>query len=143
MQVKKGKTIEEMKIGDQSSLTKTFSEHEVYQYAFLTGDFNPAHTNEEYAKSSLFGTRIVHGMLVGGLISAILGTDLPGPGTIYLEQNLQFKKAVKMGETVTAKVIITDILHKEKFDIVTLKTSCYNQDDELVLDGIAKIIPPK
>lgn len=79
----KGKTINELKVGDSASFTKTVSEHDVYSFAGITGDFNPAHINEEYAKKTFFKKRIAHGMLSAGFISTVLGTKLPGPGTIY------------------------------------------------------------
>lgn len=129
-------------IGDKESMSKTISEYDIYTFAGLTGDFNPAHINEEYAKNTQFQTRIAHGMLSAGLISAILGTKLPGPGTIYLSQNLKFKRPVKIGDTITAEVEVTDIIDKGKFKIAKLSTICKNQIGEIVILGEAEVIPP-
>ena len=85
----KGITISEMKLGDSASFTKTVSEHDVYTYAGVSGDFNPAHVNEVEAQKGMFGKRIAHGMLSAGFISTVLGTQLPGPGTIYMGQELR------------------------------------------------------
>ncbi len=136
-----GKTIDELEVGEFSEFSKTISESDVYLYAGITGDFNPAHINEEYAKKTFFETRIAHGMLPAGFISAILGTKLPGPGTIYLKQELEFLAPVRMGDTITARVEITGI-DKEKKK-VTLKTTCVNQDGKTVLDGEAIVSPPR
>jgi 3-hydroxybutyryl-CoA dehydratase len=139
----KGKTVEEIQIGDRAMMSKTITEHDVYSFAGITGDFNPAHIDEEYAKTTGFKTRIAHVMLGASLISAVLGMKLPGPGSVYLAQEVNFKKAVKINDTLTAVVEVIEIEEKSKFHIVHLKTTCYNQNSEIVLDGIAKIIPPK
>jgi 3-hydroxybutyryl-CoA dehydratase len=139
----KGMTIEQLFIGQEASLSKTISEHDIYAYAGITGDFNPAHINESYAKETVFQTRIAHGMLSAGLISAVLGTKLPGPGTVYLGQNLQFKRPVKIGDTVTALVTVTELVDKGKFFMINLQTNCYNQEGEIVIEGTATVIPPK
>jgi 3-hydroxybutyryl-CoA dehydratase len=137
----KGKSIDQIKPGDSAEFTKTITEHDVYQYAGITGDFNPAHIDEEYAKNTFFKKRIAHGMLAAGLISAVLGTRLPGPGAIYLRQELKFTAPVYFGDTVTAKVEVIHLnLEKNR---VTLKTTCSNQDGRMVLDGEAVISPPK
>lgn len=138
-----GKSVEEINIGDRAYMSKTVTESDVYSFAGVTGDFNPAHINEEYARSTPFQTRIAHGMLGGGFISAVLGMKLPGPGTIYLNQELSFKKAVKIGDTVTAEVEAVQFIDKGKFQILELKTTCYNQLGEIVIEGKAKVIPPK
>lgn len=138
-----GKKVEEMKVGDKAALSKTVSEGDVYAFAGVTGDFNPAHINEAYAKETPFKTRIAHGVLSVGFISAVLGTKLPGPGAIYLNQEAAFKKPVLIGDTVTAEVEVMNITDKGKFHIVELKTTCYNQNGEVVLEGAAKVIPPK
>lgn len=129
-------------IGQKSDTTKTISEYDVYSFAGITGDFNYAHINEEYAKNTKFETRIAHGMISAGLISSVLGMKLPGNGTIYLNQSLYFKKAVKIGDTIKAEVEIIEIIDKEKFTILKLKTVCYNQYGEIVTEGIAQVIPP-
>lgn len=139
--IMKGLTIEQMSIGDSATFTKTISESDVYQFAGVTGDLNPAHINEEYARGTVFKTRIAHGMLSAGFISAVLGTRLPGPGTIYLRQELKFLAPVRIGDTITAKVEVTGlVLEKNR---VTLRTTCTNQDGVLVVDGEALMSPPK
>ncbi len=136
-----GKTIDELKVGEYAELSKTIAESDVYLYAGITGDFNPAHINEEYAAGTFFKTRIAHGMLPAGFISAILGTKLPGPGTIYVKQELKFLAPVKMGDTITARVEVTEIDRDKKK--VTLKTTCTNQEGTVVLDGEAVVSPPR
>ena len=136
-----GKTIDKIKIGDAAEFAKTVTESDIYTYAGLSGDFNPAHINEAYAKNTFFETRIAHGMLSAGFISAILGTQLPGPGAIYLKQELKFMAPVKIGDTITAKAEVIEI-NQEK-NRVKLKTTCSNQNNELVIDGEAVVMPPK
>ncbi len=128
----------EIKIGDAASYAKTVSEHDIYGFAGITGDFNPVHINEEKAKQSIFGHRIAHGMLTGSFISTVLGTQLPGKGTIYLEQNLKFKKPVYIGDTCTAKVQVVEIINAEK-GIYRLDTTIVNQKGEVVTDGYAVV----
>lgn len=136
----KGKTIQEIKIGDQASISKTISESDVYLYAGITGDLNPAHVNEQAALESPFKGRIAHGMLTAGLISAVLGMQLPGPGTIYMAQELKFTAPVKFGDTITATVEAVEII-KDK--ILKLRTYAVNQHGETVLDGMATVMPPR
>jgi 3-hydroxybutyryl-CoA dehydratase len=136
-----GKTIDELKIGEKELFAKTIAESDVYLYAGITGDLNPAHINDEYASNTFFKTRIAHGMLTAGFISAIIGTRLPGPGTIYIGQNLKFKAPVRIGDTITAVVKVTEII-KEK-NRVKMKTTCVNQEGTVVLDGEAFVSPPK
>lgn len=125
-----------LKIGSAASFTKTITEYDVYAFAGVTGDFNPVHINEEEAKKSIFGHRIAHGMLTGGLISAVLGNKMPGEGTVYLEQNLKFTAPVYIGDTCTACVKIIEILNKEK-GIYKLETKVVNQDEKTVSEGYA------
>lgn len=136
-----GKTIDELNIGDQASFSKTISETDVYLYAGITGDFNPAHVDEVYAQSTAFKTRIAHGMLTAGLISNLLGTQLPGPGSIYMSQSLKFLAPVSIGDTITATVEVIDIIIEKKR--VVLKTTCVNQEGTIVVDGEALISPPR
>jgi 3-hydroxybutyryl-CoA dehydratase len=133
----------EIKIGDKASMAKTVTESDVYLFAGITGDLNPAHVNEQYAQGTPFKTRIAHGMLSGGFISAVLAMKLPGPGTIYLSQEMKFTKPVFIGDTVTAEVEAIEFIDKGKFKILELSTTCYNQDGAVVLEGRAKVIPPK
>jgi 3-hydroxybutyryl-CoA dehydratase len=136
-----GRTIETLKKGDRADFTKTISEADVYLFAGVTGDLNPAHVNETYAKTTFFKTRIAHGMLLGGLISTVIGTQLPGPGTIYVRQELDFLGPVRFGDTVTACVEIIEVLAEK--NRVRLKTTCVNQDGKPVVDGVALVSPPK
>lgn len=136
-----GKTIQELKVRETAEFAKTISETDIYLYAGITGDFNPAHINEEYAKNTFFKTRIAHGMIAAGLISTLLGTKLPGPGTIYLQQSLNFLAPVRIGDTITARVEIIE-METEK-NRVRLKTVCLNQDGTEILDGVAVVSPPK
>ena len=136
-----GKTIEELKIGDTASFSKTVSESDVYLFAGVTGDLNPAHVNEDFAKDTFFKTRIAHGMLSAGFISAVIGTKLPGPGTIYMRQELKFTAPVRIGDTVKAIVEVIEIVEDKKR--VRLKTYCVNQDNTTVVDGEALVSPPR
>ncbi len=137
----KGITIGEMKIGDSASFTKTISETDVYLYAGISGDFNPAHVNQTEAEKGMFGKRIAHGMLSAGLISAVLGTLLPGPGTIYMGQELRFTKPVAIGDTITATVTVAELIPEKNRAI--LETVCTNQNGDVVITGKATVMPPK
>ena len=134
-------TIQEMKIGDHASVAKTVSETDVYLFAGITGDLNPAHTNEVAASKTMFKTRIAHGMLGAGFISAVLGMYLPGPGTIYMGQELKFTKPVHIGDTVTATATVEEIILEK--NRVILDTTVVNQDGEVVIKGKATVMPPK
>ena len=134
-------TIQEMKIGDNASMTKTVSETDVYLFAGITGDLNPAHTDEVSASQTMFKSRIAHGMLGAGFISAVLGMRLPGPGTIYLGQTLSFKKPVRIGDTVTATATVKE-MSVEKNRLIMETTVC-NQNGEVVIAGEATVMPPK
>ena len=136
-----GKTIEELQVGDTAKFSKTVSESDVYLFAGVTGDLNPAHVNEDYAKNTFFETRIAHGMLSAGFISAVIGTQLPGPGTVYMRQEVRFLAPVKFGDTVTAVVEVAEIIADKKR--VRLKTYCVNQDNTTVVDGEALVSPPR
>ena len=137
----KGITIGEMKIGDSASFTKTISETDVYLYAGISGDFNPAHVNQTEAEKGMFGKRIAHGMLSAGLISAVLGTLLPGPGTIYMGQELRFTKPVAIGDTITATATVAELIPEKNRAI--LDTVCTNQTGDVVIKGKATVMPPK
>ncbi len=135
-----GKTYDQIGVGDSAEFSKTFSESDIYLYAGISGDFNPAHINEAYARQTYFKTRIAHGMLSAGLISAVIGTQLPGPGSIYMHQTLSFLAPVHIGDTVTARVEVVEKIDKKK---VRLKTICINQDAVAVLEGEALVSPPR
>lgn len=134
-------TIQEMELGHCASTTKTVTETDVYLFAGITGDLNPAHTNEVSASQTPFGGRIAHGILGAGFISAVLGMKLPGPGTIYLGQELKFTKPVRIGDTVTATCTVNEILLEK--NIVKFNTVCTNQRSEVVIKGTATVMPPK
>ncbi len=136
-----GKTIDELVLGETAEFTKTITEADIILFAGVTGDLNPAHINEEYAKNTFFKTRIAHGILQAGFISAAIGMKLPGPGTIYMKQELNFRAPVHIGDTIAARVEVSQI-DAEKNRVV-LKTTCTNQDGEIVLDGEALVSPPK
>lgn len=127
----------DIKVGDEASFAKTITEADVVNYAGLSGDFNPVHIDAEYAAQSMFKERISHGMLVAGLISAVLGTRLPGPNSIYLGQELKFTAPVKIGDTVTAVVTVTD--KRDDKRIITLRTTVSNHRGEVVVDGSAVV----
>lgn len=124
--------------GQEAETSKCFTMEDVRQFAGLSGDNNPLHVDEAYAEKGRFGRCVVHGILVSGLISKVLGTQLPGEGSIYLEQNLSFRKPVYVGDTVTARVRITEIRPEKK--IITLETNVYDQEDQCVILGTAKIL---
>jgi len=134
-------TIQELKIGDSASVTKTISESDVYLFAGITGDFNPAHVDEAGAKESFFHGRIAHGMLVASFFSTILGMKLPGPGTIYMGQEVRFMKPVHLGDTITAVGTVAEINSEKK--IVWLDTVCRNQNGDIVVQGRATVRPPQ
>lgn len=127
-------------VGQSASFTKTISESDVYMFAGVTGDVNPAHINQKYAETTRFGSRIAHGMLSAGLISAVLGTKLPGPGSIYVSQSLKFILPVYIGDTVTATATIKEIVPERNRLVV--ETVCTNQEDKVVLSGEAIMLPP-
>lgn len=136
----KGYTIDQLKIGDKGWMEKTITETDVYNYAGITGDFSLVHVNEARAKQGRFGKRIVHGMLLMGLVSAVIGTQLPGTGTIYVSQFVRFLKPVFFNDTIRAEVEVIEI-NKER-ERVKLKTTCTNQEGLVVLTGEAEVIPP-
>ncbi len=136
-----GKTMDQINVGDFAEFGKTIAESDIYAYAGLSGDFNPAHVNEEYAQNTFFKKRIAHGMLAAGFISTILGTILPGPGTVYMKQELNFLAPVYIGDTITAKAEVVEKI--EGKNRLRLKTTCSNQDGAIVLSGEALVSPPK
>jgi len=136
-----GKTIDQLKIGDKAQFAKTISESDIYLYAGLTGDFNPAQIDTIYAEKTPFKTRIAHGMLLGGFISAVMANQLPGPGTIYISQGLNFLAPVRIGDTITAEVEIVEISAEKKR--ARIKTTCINQNGKVVVDGEAIVSPPR
>ena len=126
------------KPGDTASLSRTIRDDDIRAFANATGDHNPLHLDEEFAKQTRFEKRIAHGMLSASLISAVIANDLPGQGSIYLGQTLQFVAPVFPGDTVTARVTVTSI--REDKPIIKLETVCTNQRDEVVIRGEATVL---
>jgi len=132
------KRFDEINIGDKAEFTKTISETDLYLYCGISGDFNPLHVNALYASKSIFKGRIVHGLLVASLISNVVGMKLPGPGAIYITQNLVFLNPTYVGDTITATIEVLDLIPLKHHMI--LRTSCINQKGEYVIDGQAKVL---
>lgn len=130
-------TYDELTVGDAAEMAKTVTETDIALFAGVTGDFNPVHIDAVAAEQSMFRGRIAHGMLSAGFISAVLGMRLPGPGSIYLSQTLRFTKPVRIGDTVTARVEVVELMAKRR---VRLATTCRNQHGETVVDGEAVIM---
>ena len=136
-----GLTIEEMELGQSASFTKTITETDVYLFAGISGDLNPAHINEAYAKETMFKGRIAHGILCGSLISTVFGMYLPGPGSIYMKQEFKFLAPVRFGDTLTATCSVKEKITEKNRVIFDCKVA--NQDGTAVIEGEAMIMPPK
>lgn len=134
------RTFDEIKIGDSASLTRTLTEKDIQVFAIMSGDINPAHVDAEYAQSEMFHKIIGHGMWGAALISTVLGTQLPGPGTIYINQSLKFKKPVAIGDTLTVTVIAAE--KKAEKNRIIFSCECMNQKNEVVIEGQAEVIAP-
>ncbi len=128
----------EFDLGETARLTKTIVERDIATLAEVTGDFNPIHINEEFAQRTRFQGRIAHGIFSAGLISAVLGMKLPGPGAIYLSQKLNYLYPTRVGDTLTAEVEVTK-WSMEK-NIIHLNTRCFNQDERNVVEGEAVLL---
>ncbi|TXT67754.1 MAG: (R)-specific enoyl-CoA hydratase [Promethearchaeota archaeon] len=128
---------DDYKVGDSASFTKTITEEDVMKFAEISGDYNPIHVNPEFAKTQLFGKQVAHGVISVGLISAVLGTKLFGPGILYGEQSARFIKPVYFGDTLTAKATVKEKFTKKdgKLKFIRCQTEVFNQNDELVTDG--------
>ena len=133
------KTNNYLQIGQTASFSKTITESDVYIFAGIVGDFNSVHVNEVEAGKGIFGRRVAHGMLVGSLISTVLGTMLPGPGTIYIEQDCKFLAPVYFEDTITATVTVEEVINADK-GIYRLETMASNQDRKKVIDGYAVVM---
>jgi len=136
-----GKSIHELKIGDSAQISKTITEEVINDFARVTGDFNPLHLDQGYAEKTVFKGRIAHGLLSVGLLSSILGNILPGHGTIYLSHEIKFLAPVRIGDTITAKVEVIEVVPEK--NRAEFRTTCTNQDGKLVVDGFAWAMPPK
>jgi 3-hydroxybutyryl-CoA dehydratase len=132
---------ESLAVGQTAQMAKTITLDDIVAFAALTGDANPVHLDETVAARSRFGRRIAHGMLSAGLISAVLGTSLPGPGVIYLSQTLRFTRPVFPGDVITAVVEVVELIPAKRR--ARLATICRNQADEVVLDGEALVMVPE
>jgi len=128
------------KVGDTAEMSKTVTEEDIVLFAKVTGDQNPVHVSREFAEKTRFGERIAHGLLSAGLISAVIGMKLPGPGCLYLSQTLNFRGPVKIGDEITARVEVAEVISEKR---LRLKTECINQRSETVIDGEAIIVPPR
>ena len=142
MEYIENRTFDELKVGDSASLTRTLKSEDIKLFAVMSGDVNPAHVDEEFARSDMFHEIIAHGMWGGALISTLLGTKLPGPGTIYLGQTLKFAQPVALGDTITVTTTVAGKdpeKHRVAFDCC-----CMNQKGDVVISGSAQVIaPPK
>jgi acyl dehydratase len=134
------RTFDEIGVGETATLARTLSREDIELFAVMSGDVNPAHVDEEYAHSDTFHKIIAHGMWGASLISTLLGTKLPGPGTIYLEQTLRFRRPVSIGETIT--VSVTAAAKDPERHRISFDCACVNQRGEAVIEGIAKVIAP-
>jgi 3-hydroxybutyryl-CoA dehydratase len=140
MEELRGKYLDEISEGMTAVFSKTVTEADIVLFAGITGDTNPVHLDEEFAKPTMFKGRIAHGMLTAGFISTVFGTKLPGPGCIYMSQSLKFKAPVRIGDTVKARVTVGAV-DREK-GRVTFATTCH-VGEQIVLDGEAQLVVPK
>ncbi|ODC03081.1 3-hydroxybutyryl-CoA dehydratase [Terasakiispira papahanaumokuakeensis] len=129
-----------LKVGDQATYEKTLTERELVLFAAVSGDMNPLHLNDDFAKTTQFGGRIAHGMWSGSLISAALAMTLPGPGTVYLGQEVKFSRPVRLNDTLTVTLTVKELRDDKK--IVTLDTTVTNQEGKKVVTGTATVMAP-
>ena len=137
----KGKFIDEIKMGDSAQISNTVTEKTIKDFAEATGDFNPIHLDQAYAEKTYFKGRIAHGVLSVGYISSVLGNLLPGPGGILLSQEVKFLAPVRIGDIITAKAEVIEMIPKK--NRIKLKTTCTNQKGEVVVDGTAWSLCPQ
>lgn len=134
-------TIDQIEIGQKAEIKELITKEKVLEFAYCSGDFSPIHIDEDYAKKTRYKRCIAHGMLSAAFISKLLGTYLPGEGTIYLEQSLSFKRPVYYDEELT---IIGTVVEKDtEKNICIMEMKCFNQDNKVVVEGMAKVMPPK
>ncbi|EDL54961.1 (R)-specific enoyl-CoA hydratase [Vibrio thalassae] len=134
-------SIDELVLGQKACFEKTISESDIQMFCGISGDVNPVHVSQLAGEKSIFGNRVAHGIMVSGLTSAVLGMQLPGPGTVYLGQELKFTAPVFIGDTIRAEVEVIEI--KKEKNIVKLATRSVNQNNKIVIQGIATVMPPK
>ncbi|MFW9808445.1 MAG: MaoC family dehydratase [Candidatus Thorarchaeota archaeon] len=127
----------DIEMGQTAEVVHLVTEEDIKTFGELSGDFNPLHFNEDWAKKTMFGGRIAHGILTASFISTAIGMHLPGPGTIYVSQSMRFLSPVRIGDTITACVEV--VMLNDKKERVTLKTTCINQNGNVVLDGEALV----
>jgi 3-hydroxybutyryl-CoA dehydratase len=132
--------IGEITVGLSKTYSKTLTEKDVILFAACSGDVNPVHLDKNFAATTPFGEPIGHGMWTGALVSAAIATQLPGPGSVYRSQSLQFKAPVKIGDTVTVTLTVAEV--KERVKLVTLECEAHNQDGKLIAKGVAEVIAP-
>jgi 3-hydroxybutyryl-CoA dehydratase len=128
---------EDIKIGDSAEVVHTFTEKDIQTFGDLSGDYNPLHFDEDWAKQTMFGSRIAHGILTAALVSNVIGMKPPGTGTIYLSQQMRFRSPVRINDTITARVEVIE--KNDEKERITLRTICTNQDNTTVLDGEALV----
>ncbi|MCJ7705716.1 MAG: MaoC family dehydratase [Desulfobacterales bacterium] len=136
-----GKSINELKLGDAAEITKLITEELVNDFARVIGDFNPVHTDQAYAEKTHFKGKIAHGALSIGFFSTVLGNILPGHGTIYLSHEIKFLAPVRIGDTLTVRVEVVELIPEK--NRAKFRTTCINHDGKLVVDGVAWGMPPR
>lgn len=141
MPILKPQTYQDLTIGTEGRFSKQLTERDIILFGETSGDINPVHFDAEYAATTLFETRIAHGMWSASLISTVIGTVMPGPGSIYISQNLKFKRPVRVGDTLTAVLTVRE--KKENIQYVVLDCRVINQNDQVVTQGEATVMPPK
>ena len=129
-----------LEVGDRGSYTKTITDRDVFRFADASGDYNPLHIDDHYARSSRFGRRIAHGILTAGIISTVLSSEIPGQGTLFAQLEIKFLKPVYINDTITATAMVEEIISSER---VRLLVACLNQHGEDVAIGNAVVVPPK
>jgi len=134
-------TFDDLEMGQTASITRTVTDHDIRLFAAVSGDTNPVHLDAEFAAGTMFKERIAHGMFTAGLISNVIAMELPGPGTIYLGQDMRFERPVKIGDTVTVTVEVIEKIDGKNF--VKLSSIATNQDGKTVVSGVSTVMPPK
>lgn len=129
-----------LRVGDSGKFTKVISEKDIFRFADASGDYNPLHIDETYARNTRFGKRVAHGILTAGIISNVLGSDIPGIGTIFLQLQIRFYKPVFINDRITATAMVEEIIQTDR---IRMLVSCTNQNGEDVAIGNAIVIPPK
>lgn len=140
MEYLENKPFDEINVGDTASMSRTVTDNDIRLFAYLSGDNNPVHLDEEYAKSTAFGERIAHGLFTSLLVTTTVATKLPGPGSIYRGQEMKFQKPVKIGDTLTATLTVTE--KKKRGNLVKLDCEIKNQNAEVVFTGKSTTIAP-